>query len=720
MKYLYCSVGIIILILLSGSIVSSQNTDHWETIINTYNIFQYHSSNLGEPDSDWRKPEFNDRNWDSGKNGIGYGDNDDNTIISKCISVCLRSTFTIKDKAVITDAILNIDYDDAFVAFLNGVEIARSTGLTGDFPPYNQTSSTFHEAVLYNGGTPENFLIQHEKLKTLINDGKNLLAIQVHNAGVNSSDLSSTTFFSVGISTGNRQYKLTPNWFKIPFIFTDSNLPIFIIDTKGKQIVDEPKTNVELKVIYNGVGKRNKLTDTEFHYNGLIGIELRGNSTMGFPKKPYTFETRTETGENNNVSLLGFPAENDWILRASYYDRTFIRNSLAHHLSREMGHWSSGNKHCELIIDDKYKGIYILVEKIKRTKNRLNLNKLKSDEISGEDITGGYIYEVAGQHNDFGYNRRIKYPKLDKIATEQLNHIRNYDDSFRAAIYQDYSASPLDFYNQWINLQTFIDFVLVQEVTRNPDGFGWSGYFHKDKNKPLSAGPVWDFDQSLCNSTFSQGLRTDLWIIDYEVHPNPPFWKIMLHEPFFEGRLKERWEELRQDKFSDDELISFIDSIANNLSESVVRNFEVWPILDVKFWREVAGYNQRDTYLKHVDFMKDWLINRLKWMDNELAKINSNSISDQNSISSEILIYPNPATEYIILDLIIEKSNQSVGIKIFNQLGMVVKQTNIGNLDLGRNQFKIELGSALNNGIYYVQANIGNNLLATSRFVISK
>lgn len=153
-------------------------------------------------------------------------------------------------------------------------------------------------------------------------------------------------------------------------------MPIFIIDTKGQDIVDDPKTNVHLGVIYNGEGQRNYLSDSMNHYNGKIGIELRGNSTQNFPKKPYTFETRLESGENNNVSLLGFPEENDWILRASYYDHTFIRNPLAHHMSRLMGNWSSGNKHCELILNGEYQGVYILLEKIKRTKNRLNISKL--------------------------------------------------------------------------------------------------------------------------------------------------------------------------------------------------------------------------------------------------------------------------------------------------------------------------------------------------------
>ena len=142
---------------------SSGQTDHWETIFYSDKVFSYYTSAEGNPASNWRTPDFNDSAWRTGKGGIGYDDNDDNTTIEKCISVCLRTSFQLSEIDKITEAVLNIDYDDAFVAYLNGVEIARSAGLTGNFPEATQISSSNHEAKIYSGGLPESFFISKDK-----------------------------------------------------------------------------------------------------------------------------------------------------------------------------------------------------------------------------------------------------------------------------------------------------------------------------------------------------------------------------------------------------------------------------------------------------------------------------------------------------------------------------------------------------------------------------
>ncbi|NQU54238.1 MAG: hypothetical protein HQ522_17050, partial [Bacteroidetes bacterium] len=139
-------------------------TNHWETVFYSDTNFSYFTSTEGTPASDWRITGFNDSAWRTGKGGIGYDDNDDNTTIEKCISVCLRTSFQLSEIDKITEAVLNIDYDDAFVAYLNGVEIARSAGLTGNFPEATQISSSNHEAKIYSGGLPESFFISKVKL----------------------------------------------------------------------------------------------------------------------------------------------------------------------------------------------------------------------------------------------------------------------------------------------------------------------------------------------------------------------------------------------------------------------------------------------------------------------------------------------------------------------------------------------------------------------------
>ncbi len=127
-------------------------------------------------------------------------------------------------------------------------------------------------------------------------------------------------------------------------------------------------------------------------YTGKVGIEIRGRYSANLPQKPYGFETRDEAGNNLNVPILGMPEENDWILTANYNDKAFLRNFLAFELFRKMGHYAPRTVYCEVVLNDAYQGIYLLGEKIKRDKNRVDIAKLNPDENSGDDLTGGYIF----------------------------------------------------------------------------------------------------------------------------------------------------------------------------------------------------------------------------------------------------------------------------------------------------------------------------------------
>ena len=706
---------LVLFIIYPGIDVAASNL-HWETIIYSDTTFRYSTSNQGEPNTNWRNLDFNAENWNTGKGGIGYADNDDQTVIATTNALFLRRNFFIHDKAEIERAVLSIDYDDAFVAYLNGSEIARSEGLSAGFPAFDEIATLNHEAQMYAGGKPEDFVIQENILEQLLVNGENVLAVEVHNSSTNSSDMSSIIFFSVEVNSAEIRYQQTPAWFSAPFGFSSSNLPIFIINTNGQAIVDEPKIDAHLGVIYNGPGVRNKLSDEATHYNGKIGIELRGNSTQSWPKKPYTFETRLDDGENNDVSLLGFPEENDWILRASYYDHTFLRNPLAHQMSRLMGNWSSGNKHCEVVLNGEYQGVYILLEKIKRTKNRLNIAKLKEDDISGEELTGGYIYEIAGQHDDFGFARRLRYPDFDEVQPEQLAYIRKYDDDFRRAMASFSSDNPAELYNQWIDVLTFVDYMLIQEASRNPDGYGWSCYFHKDKNGKLRAGPVWDFDQSMHNSTYRDGDQWWGWSIDYRLWPDPPFYMEMIHEPYFQYQMKKRWESLRQNEFRTENLFHYIDSIAENLSEATERNFTKWPNLGVRIWRELPDFELFDTYPKQVYSLKSYLQKRWEWMDQEMAKVSVYSVIESNSLESELIMYPNPATSYINVDLTLETNNK-VRLKIVNSLGVLVYQESTEIRYAGKNHVHIQLPAGMQPGVYLLQAEIGESTVISKRFI---
>jgi CotH protein. len=149
-----------------------------------------------------------------------------------------------------------------------------------------------------------------------------------------------------------------------------------------------------MKVIWNGDGQRNNITDPPNHYNGKIGIELRGSSSQSFPKKGYAVETRDSAGENLNVELMGFPAENDWVFNATYNDKSLMRDVLVYDAARKTGRYASRSRYFELVVNGDYKGLYILFEKIKRDKNRVAIKGMEITDTSGVALTGGYIVKI--------------------------------------------------------------------------------------------------------------------------------------------------------------------------------------------------------------------------------------------------------------------------------------------------------------------------------------
>jgi hypothetical protein len=617
--------------VLSFNTLFAQNAtvDHWETVVYADDMWRYFRG-VSEPDANWKKLSFDDSGWAQGPGGIGYGDGDDNTIIEPCTSLYLRIKFNIYDVSKIASAILHVDYDDSFVAYLNEIEIARA-GVSGNPPAFDQTADANHEAQMYQGGLPEAFTIDPITLAKALQPNDNVLAIQVHNVDATSSDMSSIVFFSVAITDTSRSYRQIPGWFRPAFQFSSSDIPIMVIDTEGRHIVDEPKTMARMGIIYNGEGQRNYLTDPFNEYDGWIGIEYRGNASMGFDKKPFTFETRNEAGADTNVSLLGMPKENDYILRAAFIDKTLMRDAIAYDMSRKIGRWAPRTRHVELVLNGSYEGVYVLVEKIKPDKNRLNIVRMDSSDIAGEALTGGYIWSVQqSDNNDVvflrdhvdGNSRILKYPKPDEVRPEQIEYIRQYEESFRNVMYGPNYNDPVNGYLHYIDPSTFVDEIIVQEATSNSDAYGWSSYFYKDRNGLMSAGPVWDFDQALCNSTYNEGDRTDAFVIEKTVDwGRPSYWDRLWADSDFKNQVKQKWTEYRQGPLKDERIFAFIDSVGSYLNEAQEHNFTRWPILGKYVWRTIPGYEDRDTYQKEVDFMKTWLTAHLHWMDLQLTSI---------------------------------------------------------------------------------------------------
>ena len=628
------------LILLLGCLpflTLSQNIDHWETVIFDNDIWKYLEGTY-EPDTNWRKLNFNDTIWLQGQGGIGYGDGDDSTVISSVTSLYLRKTFTIIDTADIVEAVLNVDYDDAFVAYLNNVEIARANiGTIGDHPAFNQGSSSSHEAQMYQGNNPDQFLINTQLFKDNILPGNNILAVQVHNTGITSSDLSSRIFLSIGINNPSINYFPTPNWFQPPLIFTSSNLPIVVINTIGQTIIDDPRIVCDMGIIDNGFGFINSINDPFNDYNGKISIEYRGSSSQSFPKKSYALETQDSIGNNNNVSLLGMPVENDWILYAPYSDKSLMRNFLTFDLGRKMGNYSPRTVYCELVVNGDYKGIYILMEKIKRDNDRIDIAKLDTNDLAGDSLTGGYIIKVdkftgtggwgdswQSNYNTIGGNPltiQYHYPESDDMLPQQKSYIESYVDSFEYTLSSSFFTDTTIGYNKYIDVNSFIDFYIVNELSRNIDGYRLSTFMYKDRRSnggKLVVGPLWDFNLAYGNAYYCDGWDTDGWEEDgncADVGNNPFWFSRLLDDTIYQNKLKCRWEFLRAKILHKDSLFNFIDSISFYLDSAQQRNFQKWDILGTYIW---PNYYIGNTYQEEIDILKDWLEDRLAWLDSNM------------------------------------------------------------------------------------------------------
>ena len=312
------------------------------------------------------------------------------------------------------------------------------------------------------------------------------------------------------------------------------DLPIVFVYTQGKKCLDmnvTEKIPATMKVLD---GKTNNVADSAKGTKYDIGIKVRGQSSATFPKPGYTIEVRDSTGEGTDVSMFGLPPSDDWIFHGPYVDKSLIRNSLAHWLFRQAGRYSPRTKHFDLYINGQYRGVYALIEKIKRDKYRVNVSKLKETDLAGDSLTGGYIWAFdktgtntggAGNNNQGGidaegfktnggvnvimhYPKKDKDPKKNKLQKEQENYLKKYLNDLEGLFSNGKNGSG---YENYLDLGSAVDYVLHQEAVNNADSYWCSFFLFKPKDKTdkdgkkipgkVTLGPPWDFNLAMSNGT---------------------------------------------------------------------------------------------------------------------------------------------------------------------------------------------------------------------------
>ena len=506
---------------------------------------------------------------------------------------------------------------------------------------------------------------------------------------------------------------------------TDSNLPIFVITTDNGTIQDEPKTRAHLGVVYNSDSERNNLTDEYNHYDGIIGIELRGATSQSlFEKKGYAMETRKDNGSNNNVELLGLPKENDWVLHGPYSDKTLMRNALTYCLAGELMEYAPRIKFIELIIDDMYKGVYLLTEKIKVDKNRVDITK---QEGNTDDVSGGYILKLDKKEGgaSVGFNSeypaysnawqksfyQFHFPKTADVTPEQFEYVENLISEIDDVFMSDDFADVTNGYSKYLDENTFIDYLIINELSKNPDAYRLSTFFYKDKDEidpRFKMGPVWDYNLAFGNvnyctngnpegfvvNRFNEVCPDDYWVINF-------WWDKLLDDTLFTNKLEDRWAELRLSTLSEFSIHSKIDSFANILNESQQRNFSLYPILDTHIW---PNFSVEGSYAREVQRLKDWVSARLIWLDENLATF---SLPPYNRNFEFVpIIIPNPVIENAFIRYYSHQA-ASVEFNIFDASGRMLYHVEPLDKISGFNE--ITLPMSLSPGIYYYRLIINEN-----------
>ncbi|HTE30381.1 MAG TPA: CotH kinase family protein, partial [Chryseolinea sp.] len=416
--------------------------------------------------------------------------------------------------------------------------------------------------------------------------------------------------------------------------FNASNLPIVVINTAGVEIMDSPKIVADMGIIDNGA-TRNNLSDPFNNFSGKIGIEIRGSSSQMFPKKQFGIELRDDAGvEGTAASLLGMPEEEDWVLFAPYNDKSLMRDALAYSLGRKLGTYAPRTRFCELVLNNVYQGVYVLIEKVKRDKNRVDINKLNPDEISGDNLTGGYIIKIdkttggtgEGWTSDYrpphGSTQTIQfqyeYPDAEDLVAEQKTYIQKYVKNFEDVLKGPSYDDPTDGYAKWIDINSFVDFFIMQELTMNVDGYRLSTFLHKKRDSDggkIFMGPIWDFNLGFGNANYCTSENTTGWAVDFNKICNADFWLIpfwwerLFQDPAFGTKVAERWSSLRSTSFQKANIDAYIDSVYSVLNtEAAQRNFTAWKVLGQYVWPNAYVGN---TYQEEVTFLKGWVNDRL-------------------------------------------------------------------------------------------------------------
>jgi hypothetical protein len=389
-----------------------------------------------------------------------------------------------------------------------------------------------------------------------------------------------------------------------------SKLPLVVVRSAGA-VPDDPKVAARVRIIDRPGARANRSSDSGNVYAGRAGIETRGHSSQLFPKKQYGIELRDRGGEGRDAALLGMPADDDWVLSASYSDKTLMRNALAYRLARTIfGRYAPHTRYVELVLNGNYRGVYALTQKLE-----LGDGRVEPPDGWLLELTFGYQANGERHFRSPRTGRPLLYTDPDDPGRRLARAIRTDVLRFERALYGRRFRHPRRGWRAELDRSAAVDYVLLQELTGNQDGFHGSTYFHRPPGGRILLGPLWDLDIAMGNTTLDRFRTARGW----HLGKRPYIERLYRDRRFIRG-LADRWRELRATGLRARVRAAIRDE-ARTLRRPQTRNFRRWPILGRYVWPNpvdprTGGY--RPTWKAEVTYLRRWLDARISWMNRAL------------------------------------------------------------------------------------------------------
>lgn len=425
-----------------------------------------------------------------------------------------------------------------------------------------------------------------------------------------------------------------------------SKLPIVVVDGygKGKPMDKSVSLDAAVMVFEPKAGSPASVADLPT-IAARAGYHVRGQSSARFPQTPYKIELWDNANQDADYPVLGMPAESDWALIPPYYDRALIRNPLAYELGREMGLQAPRWRFAEVYINyaarpvgaEDYQGIYWVTETIKNSGVRTDLKQLREMDVSLPALSGGYIFKfdqaatepptltctgstpLSGGLGGGGATAGTCWRDLEVVdpaplMAEQQTWLTQYIQKLHDTLH----ATPIGDYRAYIDVPSFVDYLIVNELTRNVDAYVRSAFYHKDRDGKIKAGPLWDYNFSLAVGGSTTLDPAGPWNFAGTRNVNNWYPKLTGDSAFM-AEVKTRFKALRQTVLSPAAVEKRITDLAGQVSgEPITRDYAKWPVATVYRNAGIVRGPTAPTWEEQVQALRTFVLARLAWMETQL------------------------------------------------------------------------------------------------------